>query len=232
MPDGSYWWRVKAVDGAGNESPWAGSGIIIDTHPSAAPQILAPRRGEIVPDGTPTFDWSTVLDPSGVTYSLEAHEDKEFTLAVLVKERLSSSHYALSREDALPPKTYYWRVRAVDGAGNKRPWMTSSFTLSASPIGPYITHTAEGRGDCLACHNLAGLWPVPDTHQDRINETCQICHQPVPGGPPGIEHPLEGRIQCDTCHAVRALAPLPESHQMRTPKTCLMCHETIATGVP
>jgi hypothetical protein len=44
---------------------------------------------------------------------------------------------------------------------------------------PSIRHTLEGREDCLFCHNLDGIDPFPENHEDRPVERCEGCHKPA-----------------------------------------------------
>lgn len=41
-----------------------------------------------------------------------------------------------------------------------------------------VSHSAEGRENCLTCHFLGvnGAKPIPGSHAGRTNETCRSCH--------------------------------------------------------
>jgi hypothetical protein len=81
---------------------------------------------------TPTLDWGDVSDVSGVTYQLQIDDSLDFAplSLVLSKPALTASGYTLTAGEALPAGAYYWRVRAVDGAGNESAWsMVPSFTV-------------------------------------------------------------------------------------------------------
>lgn len=74
------------------------------------------------------FDWNDVTDPSGVTYSLQIATDQGFSSLVLEKTGITDSEYTLTKEEKLvstkKDAPYYWRVQAVDGAGNESGWTT------------------------------------------------------------------------------------------------------------
>jgi hypothetical protein len=56
--------------------------------------------------------------------------------------------------------------------------MTPEKTAEAEEEAPApIPHTLEGREDCLACHDLEGMVPFPEDHEERKVSTCQACHQ-------------------------------------------------------
>ncbi|MBM3142307.1 MAG: hypothetical protein FJ005_04570 [Chloroflexi bacterium] len=99
-----------------------------------SPQPLAdttspPRPGPITPMGhrfglvgtqTVSFKWSGANDPSGITYTLEVADNYDFIPTGLIIKRtgLTDTNCALD----IAPGTYYWRVKAVDGAGNESEW--------------------------------------------------------------------------------------------------------------
>jgi hypothetical protein len=117
LPDGSYSWKVIAI----NEVSENGSTVwrfTIDTVPPGVPALLAPDNGRTVRENTPTFNWSDVSDPSGLTYALEVARDAEFNSLVLAKYDLVVSSYRPTAAEALADGTYYWRVRAIDKANN------------------------------------------------------------------------------------------------------------------
>jgi len=112
---------------------------------STAPAKPTPRtpvsgtRIGLLGKQTPTLTWSVVDDPSGVTYGLQISATPDFSQILISKSGLvaqgsaiivSSSgpemSYTLSETEALPFGTYYWRVKAVDGALNDSGWSASS----------------------------------------------------------------------------------------------------------
>jgi len=117
LPDGSYSWKVIAINEVSeNESAvWT---FTIDTVPPGVPELLEPDDGKTERSSTPFFNWSDVSDPSGITYELEIASDAEFTSIFIPKTGLTKSDYTLTAVDALPDATYYWRVRARDNANN------------------------------------------------------------------------------------------------------------------
>ena len=104
---------------------------------------------------------------------------------------------------------------------------------SSTPVAaPYIPHSLEGRGDCLACHEsgVSGASQVPANHAGRTNESCRQCHiapdiAPLPVPP--IPHPVEGQEACLMCHKAGIGEPLeiPEDHVGRPNETCQTCHQ-------
>lgn len=89
------------------------------------PKLLLPDNG-IRQNSRPSFSWEEVIDPSGVTYSLQIAADESFNTLLLEKTGLTQSPYRLTREEGLSSTEsdapYYWRIKAVDGASNESAW--------------------------------------------------------------------------------------------------------------
>jgi hypothetical protein len=74
-----------------------------------------------------TFTWEEVRDPSGITYNLEIADNLNF-----FPLRPDLRRYGLKGTSCtvtLSPGRYFWRVKAVDGAGNESEWALSPFSF-------------------------------------------------------------------------------------------------------
>lgn len=116
--------------------------FLMESTAPAKPTPRTPLSGSrigLLGKQTPTLSWSVVDDPSGVTYGLQISTTPDFSQILISKSGLvaqgsaiivSSSGpemtYTLSEAEALPFGTYYWRVKAVDGAMNDSGWSASS----------------------------------------------------------------------------------------------------------
>jgi len=101
------------------------------------PALLSPENGARQ-NSRPSFNWESVTDPSGVSYTLQIASDHSFSTLLLEKQGLTQPQYTLAREEGLQATDrdtpYYWRVRAVDGASNESNWSTPrSFFVSFIP---------------------------------------------------------------------------------------------------
>ncbi len=128
-----------------------------DTTPPPTPSLISPADGENMTDNTPLLDWSDVSDPSGVTYDLSIARDAGFTSIVLQKTDLTASAYEITSAEALVDDTYYWYVRAVDGAGNVGSWSeTWSFIVYVPPT--LATLTADTTPIKASVYVDGALW--------------------------------------------------------------------------
>ncbi len=119
-----------------------------DTTPPPTPLLISPADDSTTDDTTPTFDWSDVSDPSGVTYTLEI-------IGTLTKTGLTTSTYTLTSGEALSDGTYSWHVRGVDGVGNVGSW-SGSFTVHVSST--LATLTADTTPIKASVYVNGALW--------------------------------------------------------------------------
>jgi hypothetical protein len=94
----------------------------------------------------PTFKWSNVTDPSGIaSYDLQIYHGGNSTISIPVPIKSVSFQgtlvaYSLSGKYALAYGSYYWKVRAIDGAGNEGNWTEAkSFHAGFLPQWAMIT---------------------------------------------------------------------------------------------
>lgn len=69
LPDDGYLLKLS-VEGDGDEA-YDNVEFTIDITPPPTPALLSPIDGALINDNTPTFEWTPVEDPSGVTYTLQ-----------------------------------------------------------------------------------------------------------------------------------------------------------------
>ncbi len=118
-----YWWRVRAFDLAGNVGPWSdGRWFGVDTVPPYAPALISPEDGSVFQSAQVEFIWHEALDNlSGAShYTLQFSTDPNFGFGTITVSNISDT--AFSPGISLAEETYYWRVKAYDGAGNESDW--------------------------------------------------------------------------------------------------------------
>ena len=125
LTDGVYYWHVRAGK-SGTYGHWSKAwSFTIDTAAPTPPPRRRPPDGATLSDLTPTFRWER--GESGSTYVFQLAADEAFEI-VLVEEALTRPRYDVIMP--LLPGTYWWRVAAVDAAGNRSGWgEVASFTL-------------------------------------------------------------------------------------------------------
>jgi hypothetical protein len=140
VSDASYWWRVKAVDKAGNESQWSSlSKITVDsTKPSKPAFITVAQNGvNLGCSGytnlrSITVDWDNAIDANFKHYVYQADDgvDKvDFETTLVPSQRTGD----IRDIDG----TYQYRVKAVDKAGNESGW-TNWCQITLDRIAPVV----------------------------------------------------------------------------------------------
>lgn len=110
--------RVQAWDNVGNASEWSDPvHYYYDATVPAAPTLIAPANNSVV-KGIPslTNSWTSVSD--AVKYIYESYHNEGATNRRWHEELPATSKTAPNVADA----TFWWRVKAVDAAGNESVW--------------------------------------------------------------------------------------------------------------
>ena len=97
----------------------------VESTPPPTPGPVSPEAGSefgFFGNNVVTFKWTAVQDPSGVYYILEISPNPNFAGTIIRKEGLTASEYTLTADEGLTKGNYYWRVKAVDAAGNQSDW--------------------------------------------------------------------------------------------------------------
>ncbi len=147
LSDGTWYWRVKAVDASENETAWVeGGSFLVDV---TAPSVPVSLAGTV--DGSNVlFDWSDSTDNTGGSglsgYVLQYADNSSFTSATTLS--VAASNLDVS---ALADDFYYWRVKAVDNNGNESAWSSNStFTVDITPASAPSGLTVDVSGGTAA----------------------------------------------------------------------------------
>jgi hypothetical protein len=115
---------ITATDRAGNVATF---GLPLESTKPSVPTPMSPvdERYGWFGSQPVIFTWSEVSDPSGITYTLEVDNSLRFFPLEpgMRKTGLTKPNCVMT----LAPGTYYWRVKAVDGAGNESDWSLSPY---------------------------------------------------------------------------------------------------------
>lgn len=116
-PDGVYYWRVQGENflGAG---PWSKClKFTKDTvAPATPPVLISPTDGSSMAVAKPVLKWSAVSGAAQYEVALELYPFGDPAFFAYSKST------SFTTPTALVPGGYYWRVRALDAAGNAGPW--------------------------------------------------------------------------------------------------------------
>ena len=115
LPDGRWFWRVRAVNSYGAGGKWSSSSkFTVDVVPPDAPTLRRP--GDATHAFNPKFQWNKVA--TAKRYRIQISDSDTFA-NLLVDAEIGSTTYRLPKSGpVLELTTYYWRVQAEDVAGN------------------------------------------------------------------------------------------------------------------
>lgn len=145
LTDSTYYWRVRAIDSAGNVGSWSSVwNFEIDTRVPNTPVLTSPLNGIWITNTSVIFNWSSVTfnAKSPVRYIIQVDTTTNFTIPIIDTTSYVRDTLVLNQG------RYYWRVRAYDLAGNQGAFSsrdsfgvdntTPSIPLLVSPVNSAI----------------------------------------------------------------------------------------------
>jgi hypothetical protein len=131
--EGSFAWRVYAMDAAGNASPWSAfQDVTIKPGTPSMPTLVSPANGLKTVDYAIDLAWNAAA--YGVSYNIQVSLYPSFVInGYTYNYYVSETSYTYTAPGIGSEKKYYWRVRAKNSAGIYGPWSASrSFTTLPS----------------------------------------------------------------------------------------------------
>jgi hypothetical protein len=159
LMDGRWYWRVQAIDAAGNMSFWSAAfNLFIDAVPTPIPTLLAPASGTLSNSRVFTFDWT---DEVGVKrYNLQVDNEDTFTAPMRINVNPFNSQF---RNGVLPlgSGTWYWQVRAVGTDDMPSDW-SETWSLTVDTVRPgRPTPTDPANGSSTDDNTPTFMWTGP-----------------------------------------------------------------------
>jgi hypothetical protein len=151
LTQGTYYWRARTQDAAGNQSGWATTQqFTLDTTPPSNPTVTASPADGARLNHPPTLS-AVYNDPSAGTGSLtfELCATSSCSSPLLTGSGTAGSLAAGAIGSWTPSflvdGLYYWRVQSTDSAGNTSGWSSAlSFTVDATPPDAPLLSGASG----------------------------------------------------------------------------------------
>ena len=150
VPDGTYTFRVRAVDGQGLEG-FDGTGPLqVDARPEA-PFLMTPAPAAVIRTERPSLTWTQPANAAA--FRVQISESQEFDTLLVDGSAMPGRAYV--PDIALAPGSFFWRVatRLVDG--EEGPFGDAqAFTIRRAPERPTAEPPAVGSD------SLALRWPA------------------------------------------------------------------------
>jgi hypothetical protein len=147
-PDGTYYWRVQAIDAQENGLTFSPVQSFTKASPAVVPS--SPVGGALV-SGTTPLRWNAQAFAASYTVEVYKNNDQTFSAANRIFQATVRTT-SVAPTDPIPASNapYIWRVRRADSAGNLGPWSaTASFISSGtapSPLTPKAGAKVRGTG--------------------------------------------------------------------------------------
>ena len=162
LTDGTWYFRVKAIDATGNESAFSTIfDFEVDTEPEGVPVTI--KFATPTNDTTPTFTWELVT--GAVNYRIMVAKDELFQNDVVDTSEPTGISYTVPI--AMSERIYYWKVASIDIAGNLSAYsLPKQFEIDSSlPDTPIVVQVASPTND----NTLTITWnAVTDKEYYRI----------------------------------------------------------------
>lgn len=140
-PQGTIYWRVRAIDAQKNSLPWSAPSFLTKSTPPIT--LTAPVSGVLVAGTTP-FEWAAQSFAS--SYSLEVYRNGDTAFSPgnrVLSVTTSATAYAPSTPLPASDTPYLWRVRKTDNSKNPGAWSDTGAFYSVGTA-PTLLSPAPG----------------------------------------------------------------------------------------
>jgi hypothetical protein len=119
VPNGSYWWHVRAVTADGSVSPWSPARQFTKRW-AKSPDLVAPTNGATVVFPREHFRLAWEPVDGAVKYLVSIATDPSLGTLVWSGAPITTQATAFTLAKPLAPdQTYYWGITPLDAAGNR-----------------------------------------------------------------------------------------------------------------
>lgn len=165
LSEGTYYWRVSALNADGNQGAWSSSrSLTIDITAPLPPELSMPVNNAPNIRVTPTFYW--LASNTATRYRFEYGTTAEIQTSLYSSPEISTISHT-------PPSmnlgTYFWHVQAGDVAGNWSSWSPSHAISIIPPIPSKPVLLTPANNSSISSRSTAFSWnPVDNATSYQI----------------------------------------------------------------
>jgi titin len=145
LPEGRYYWRVRAINSADTTGAWSPARqVVLDTiAPTGVPVLTAPADRSSTTVRRPAFTWAAVTGATKYRFSLYSGADCT-TLVRTMPAQTTLTYTPAVGLELVVGTTYCWKVEAGDNANNWGPAsafnrLVVSATAIVRPVAPTLS---------------------------------------------------------------------------------------------
>jgi hypothetical protein len=141
--DGTYYWRVQALDASGFGLTFSPVASFTKVSPAVVPS--SPAGGALV-SGTTPLRWNAQAFAAAYTVEVYKNNDQTFSAANRIFTATVRTT-SVAPTDPIPASNtpYLWRVRRADAAGNLGPWSATASFISSGTSPGLLTPKASAK---------------------------------------------------------------------------------------
>jgi hypothetical protein len=139
-PEGTFFWRVQALDEEDNGLAWSAVQQFTKSSPPVTPSSPV---GGVQVSGTTPFRWGA--EPFAASYTVEVYKNNDLTFSAanrVLSATVKTAAYAPKSPIPASSQPYLWRVRRTDSSGNTGPWSSPQSFLSMGVAPNLLTPSA------------------------------------------------------------------------------------------
>ncbi len=154
LANDTYWWRIVSYDSVGNHDTSIVMQMAVDTLPPTQSILVYPAQLAETNSSPTAFSWASGADSiAGVSYyQVQVNGASDFSGT----SALDTTVYGTALTQQLGETSYWWRVRAVDEAGNIGAWSTGNRFLVDYQV-PLIRSVTIVSGTPTFFYNPGGI---------------------------------------------------------------------------
>ena len=172
LPDGKFYWRVRATNDTGTGSWSSAYYFVVDTADPAVPVLRSPADISTV-IGSPTFKWYRASGAKYYQFAYNTLDDPE--TALYTSDWVSSTSMKITSMDFLTQ--YYWFVQSKDKAGNSSGWSAGNTIIVLPPKPGRVTTTSPSSGAITDDTELTLTWNAVNygyTYEYEIDDSSRF----------------------------------------------------------
>lgn len=158
MRPGTFSWRVRAGDAAGNWSEWSARTMTVTMPDPPDPTLFGSTSEQVVAGPNVSMSW--IAMPYISYYQIQLAYDPDFSDLILTHNEYLGHRVTQYTPD--PNIVYYWRIRARNYRGVLGPWSeVATFIVDTiPPAAPILSRPSDG---ATVTRTPTYIWAAADT---------------------------------------------------------------------